>query len=153
MKMTSNGGEADQSVMKTLQLYCGYNDDDDDDEKTPVQMMIMMMMMRMKSHPSRRTSELNSRLTEGSPGFDSPSGSVLIIIIVIVVVVVMVIVVVVVVVIVIVTVKCDNDFLSKCDCCTSPHRYVINFASRDSRRKKFLWNFAMWKCISGAILA
>ena len=109
-------------------------------------MMMIMKMMTMKSHPSRRTSELNSRLTEGSPGFDSPSGSVLIIVIVIVVVVVMVIV----VVIVIVIVKCDNDFLSKCDCCTSPHRYVINFASRDSRRKKFLWNFAMWKYISDA---
>ena len=31
----------------------------------------------MKTYPSRRPSELNSLLTEGSPGFDSPSGSVL----------------------------------------------------------------------------
>ena len=40
----------------------------------------------MKTYPSRRPSELNSLLTEGSPGFDSPSGSVLGVIIVIIVI-------------------------------------------------------------------
>ena len=40
---------------------------------------IMTTTMRNKTptYPSRRPSELNSLLTEGSPGFDSPSGSVL----------------------------------------------------------------------------
>ena len=72
-----------------------------------------MMMTMMKSHPSRRPSELNSRLTEGSPGFDSPSGSVLIIstviVLIIVIVILIVIILIIAIIIVIVIFTSDND--------------------------------------------
>ena len=63
----------------------------------------------MTNHPSRRPSELNSLLTEGSPGFDSPSGSVLIITIIIIIYIIILIIIIVITIIIMTFNVSDND--------------------------------------------